>query len=100
MVQVLDANINTTNNKINNFGILVTTKNKQRGKKRKMPKEIIDNIFINGLQSYGKYEKLNPLEISIKSNTVITDLNWYKNYKYHVLMNSLYLVQALQIGLT
>ena len=74
-MQVLDANINTTNNKINNFGILVTTKNKQRGKKRKMPKEIIDNIFINGLQSYGKYEKLNPLEISIKSNTVITDLN-------------------------
>ena len=51
------------------------SKNKQIGQKRNMSKEIIDSILINGLQSYDKYKTLNPVEISIKSNTVVAVLN-------------------------
>ena len=51
--------------------------------------EIIDSILMNGLQSYDKYETLNPVEISIKSNTTVADSNRYKNCKYCFLMNSL-----------
>ena len=53
-----------------------------------MPKEIIGNL-INGLQSYDKFETLNPVEISIKSNTIVADLNRCKCYMYFFLMNSL-----------
>ena len=41
--------IDTDNSIIINFGILVMSKNKQIGQKRNTPKEIIDNILINGL---------------------------------------------------
>ena len=88
--------MNTTNNIINNFAILVTSKNKQIGQKRNMSKEIIESILINWLQSYNKYETLNPIEISIKSNTVVADLNRYKNYKYRFLITVFSLAQALQ----
>ena len=54
-----------------------------------MPKKILDSIFINRLQSDAKYEMLNPVEISIKSNTIVADLNRYKNFKCRFLMNSL-----------
>lgn len=64
------------------------SKNKQIGQKKNMPKEIIDSILINGLQSYNKFETLNPVEISIKSNTIVADLNRYKCYMYYFLMNS------------
>ena len=64
------------------------SKNKQIDQKRNMPKEIIDSILINGLQSYNKFETLNPVEISIKSNTIVADLNRYKCYMYYFLMNS------------
>ena len=88
--------MNTTNNIINNFAILVTSKNKQIGQKRNKSKEIIESILINWLQSYNKYETLNPIEISIKSNTVVADLNRYKNYKYRFLITVFSLAQALQ----
>ena len=88
--------MNTTNNIINNFAILVTSKNKQIGQKRNMPKEIIESILINWLQSYNKYETLNPIEISIKSNTVVADLNRYKNWKYRFLITAFSLAQVLQ----
>ena len=90
LTKVFNEDMNTTNNIINNFAILVTSKNKQIGQKRNMSKEIIDSILINWLQSYNKYETLHPAEISIKSNTVVADLNRYKNYKYRFLMNSLF----------
>ena len=54
-----------------------------------MPKKILDSIFINRLQSDAKYEMLNPVEISVKSNTIVADLNRYKNFKYGFLMNTL-----------
>ena len=41
------------------------------------------------LKSCNKYETLNQVEISIKSNTVVADSNRYKNCKYCFLMNSL-----------
>ena len=54
-----------------------------------MPKEIIDSIFITGLQLYDKYKKLNLVEISIKLNTIVVDVDRHKNYKYSFLMSSL-----------
>ena len=89
LTQVFNEDIDTINNKINNTGILVASKNKKIGQERKMPKEIIDSIFINRLQSHDKHETLNPVEMSIKSNTIVADLNQYKNYRYCLLMNSL-----------
>ena len=77
---MFNEDIDTTNNILNKFGILVLSKNKQIGQKRNIPKEIIDSILINGLQPYEKYETLNLVEISIKSNTIAADLNGYKNY--------------------
>ena len=54
-----------------------------------MSEDILDSILINGLQSYDTYETLNSVQISIKSNNIISDLNCYKNYKCSFLANSL-----------
>ena len=54
-----------------------------------MPKEIIDSIFITALQLYDKYKKLNLVEIPIKLNTIVVDVDQHKNYKYSFLMSSL-----------
>ena len=45
-----------------------------------MLEDILDSILINGLQSFDIYESLNPVQISIKSNNIIADLNCAKNY--------------------
>ena len=87
--QICTQQIDTINKKIDNFGILIKSKNKKGGQKRKMPNEITDRILINGLQSFGKFETLNPVEISFKSNNIMADLNIHKNYKYPFLMTSL-----------
>ena len=42
-----------------------------------MSDEIIDSILINELQTFDKYEKINPVEIYIKSNNIIADLIQY-----------------------
>ena len=50
--QIYNKNINTTNNLINNFGILVTSKDNIIGEKRKISDQIIDNISIKCLQTF------------------------------------------------
>ena len=42
--QICTQQIDTINKKIDNFGILIKSKNKKGGQKRKMPNEITDRI--------------------------------------------------------
>lgn len=51
--------------------------------------EITDSILINGLQSFNNYKTVNPAEIAIKLITKIANLNRYKSYQYHFLVNNL-----------
>ena len=75
LMQIHNKQIDTTNGKITNAGILITQikklkKKKEKGQKRKILEEdiILDSILINRLQSFDIYETLNPVQISIKSN--------------------------------
>lgn len=47
-----------------------------------MSYELIDTVYINRLQEYDQYAKLNSVQITIKSSNKITDLGRYENYKY------------------
>lgn len=53
-------------NEIENFAILSSKRNKYTGRKRMRNKEIVDTIFIKGLQNFDKNDKLNPLESKIE----------------------------------
>ena len=51
---------------------------------------IIDEVKIGGLQSFDKYDKLNPVEVSIRDSEVNAFLSKYsKNYKYRFIINNL-----------
>ena len=52
-------------------------------------KEIIDKIFIRGLQNFAKYDSLNPIEIKIEWNKILANLHKYEkgNYKYRSLVS-------------
>ena len=76
-------------NDIINFGILCTQKKKTIGEKRKMSYEITDSIEITGLQNFGNYQKLNPVEIRINSNKIVNYLLSYKKYKYRLIIENL-----------
>ena len=54
-----------------------------------MSYELIDAIYIKGLQKYGQYDKLNSVQIPIKSSKMISDLERYKHYKYRFLVDRL-----------
>ena len=69
--KIYNKDINTTNNLIKHFGILVITKNNKICKKQKMSDQMIDTISIKGLQTLDQYDTLNPVKISVKSNTYI-----------------------------
>ena len=75
-------------NKIFNFAILRTEKNKRTGEKRVMNLEIIDTIRILGIQD-NDVNFLNPITISISLDTVIQKLTKYIKYKYRFLPESL-----------
>ena len=65
-------------------------KRKKIGQKRNaMSYELIDTIHIKGLQQHDQYDKLNPVQISMKSNIITAELTRYKNYKYQFLVDSL-----------
>ena len=57
--------------------------------------ELIDTIYVKGLQQYDQCDKLNPVQILIKSNTVIADLTRYKNHKYSFLVDRLLFSSAI-----
>ena len=44
-----------------------------------MSDQIAETISIKGLREFCKYDTFNPVEISIKSKTIIAHLNRYKN---------------------
>lgn len=70
------------------FGIL-PTKKKTIGKKRKMQAEIVDTIHILGLQKFDNYLRLNPIEITIASNSIKEALSSYRKYKFGFMVESL-----------
>ena len=43
-----------------------------------MSDEIIDTIFVRGLQIFGKYHKSNPIEIRINRYKILADLVRYQ----------------------
>ena len=59
------------------------------GEKRSMSTEIINEININGLQNFEKYSSLNPIEIHVSDNDIISTLTKYKNYKYCFIITGL-----------
>ena len=61
---------NVVSNKVFNFAILRTEKNKRTGEKRAMNLEIIDTICILGIED-NDVNFLNPITISISLDTVI-----------------------------
>ena len=79
---------NEVGNYILNFGILQTKKHKRVGEKRAMAGEIIDTVPILGIQNT-EYNFLNPVYISINSDTVIQKLTKYKNYRYRFVLQSI-----------
>ena len=60
-----------------------------------MPPKIINEIKIGGMQSFEKYDKLNPVEVSIKDIEVNTFLSRFKRYKYSLIINNLLLSSSL-----
>ena len=65
-----------------------------------MSYELVDTVYINRLQEYDQYAKLNSVQITIKSSNKITDLGRYENYKYHFQQIVFYSAQPLQATLT
>ena len=72
---------NTPQDNVLHFGILRTKKSSTIGEKRKMQSEIVDTIPILGLQNFDNYSCLNPIEITINSNSITVTLPKYKRYK-------------------
>ena len=56
------------NNGITNFLILPTKDQNKVGNKRSMPYEIIEQVEISGLQNFVTYDKLNPVEITVRNS--------------------------------
>ena len=80
---------NIIDNNVFNFGILCTEKKKKIGEKRIMSSEIIDTISIIGIQKL-EYSYLNPVNIQIKSESIIRRLLLLKkNNKYRFILKSL-----------
>ena len=79
---------NVVSNKVFNFAILRTEKNKRTGEKRAMNLETIDTIRILGIHD-NDVNFLNPITILISSDTVIQKLTKYKKYRYRFLLESL-----------
>ena len=73
--------IETTDSKIKNFSILVTSKKNMK---------IIDEIKIEGFRNFEQYMKINPINIRIIDPEVQTKLMFYsKKYKHRFIANSL-----------
>ena len=83
--------IETTDNKIYNLSILSIEEEK------KMPK-IEKEITIEALQSFDKYQKLNPIEIQITDSDIFKELTLYKNLKvkYKFIPNSILFSSSIQ----
>ena len=54
-----------------------------------MSHEIVNTIYILGLQNFDNYGCLNPVEITIDSNQIIETLSNYKKQKFRIIIESL-----------
>ena len=74
--------------RIFNLGLLSTKKQKTIGQKRPLTLEIIDTIRILGVQNQN-VNFINPITVSISSDTVIQQLTKYKKHRYRFVLESL-----------
>ena len=78
---------NVVGDYISNFSILRTEKI-GAGYKRKMQIELVDEISILGIQNL-EFNVLNPIYISINSDSIISKLQLYKNNRFRFVLPSL-----------
>ena len=71
---------------MNYFSILSENKNKRIGEKRQMS-GIVDQILISGLQDFEHYYKLNPIDIKINDNQILSSLLKYEYEKKVAVLN-------------
>ena len=90
-----EESIKVQDNKVSNFSILATRGKKKVGNKRLMPHKIIDQVKIGGLQNFDTYEKLNPVDISIRDSKINSFLARYRRYKYWFVIDNLLFSSAL-----
>ena len=67
---------------------MIRTEKHGIGQKRKVDFELVDEIPILGIQN-SEFNVLNPIYVSISSDTIITKLQLYKNYRYRFVLHSL-----------
>ena len=75
-VESENVTIKRIENKISKFSILSENKNKRTGEKRQMSR-VVDEMLISGLQYFNEYHKLNPIDIKINYNQIISSLSKY-----------------------
>ena len=78
---------NVVGDYISNFSILKTEQN-GIGYKRKAQMELIDEISILGIQNL-EFNVLNPIYISINSDSIISKLQLYKNNRFRFVLRTL-----------
>ena len=78
---------NVVGDYISNFSILKTEQN-SIGYKRKAQMELVDEISILGIQNL-EFNVLNPIYISINSESIISKLQLYKNNRFRFVLRTL-----------
>ena len=78
---------NVVGDYISNFSMLRTEQN-GIGYKRKVQMELVDEISILGIQNL-EFNVLNPIYISINSDTIISKLQLYKNNRFRFVLRTL-----------
>ena len=78
---------NVVGDYISNFSILKTEQN-GIGYKRKAKMELVDEITILGIQNL-EFNVLNPIYISINSDSIISKLQLYKNNRFRFVLRTL-----------
>ena len=80
---------NISDNKIKNLTMISQERKNKIVYKKKMNYEIIDEIHFIGLEKFVKYDKLNPISITIQSNDINAYLTRYSKYKYRFIITGL-----------
>lgn len=69
------ADINDT--KIKDFAVLSTKRPKRTRQKIRTDKKIVETILVRSVQSFYKFELLNPIEIKIEEDKILNKLQKY-----------------------
>ena len=88
--------LNVKDKKITNFAILASSKKNKIGIKRKMSYTIINEVKIGGVQSFDRFDKLNPVEVRITISEVSTFLSRFTRNKYRFIVNNLLFSSSLK----